>query len=159
MRARLARPAEYEDVGELTVRAYRTVDPDLGDYADELRAVSAHATEAEVLVVELDSRLVGTVTYVPRPGALSEGADPDGAWIRFLAVDEGARGRGVGAALVGACLERARRDARARVLLHTTDRMLAAQRLYERLGFTRTPADDFEVEPAFWLRAYRYELR
>lgn len=51
-----------------------------------------------------------------------------------------------------------RRDARARVLLHTTDRMLAAQRLYERLGFTRTPGDDFEVEPAFWLRAYRYEL-
>lgn len=155
---RPVRAGEYGTVGELTIRAYQTVDTDLGDYEGELRGVADRARSAEVLVAEVEGQVAGTVTYVAGPGSYAEGDDPQAAWIRMLAVDPALRGRGIGEALVRSCLERARTDGRRRVVLHTTDLMPTAQRLYARLGFRRTPRLDWEPEPGFWLRGYVYDL-
>ena len=59
---------------------------------------------------------------------------------------------------VASCIERARAQGRARVLLNTGDPQVAAQRLYEGLGFDRRPELDEHVEDDFWLRAYDLEL-
>ena len=153
-------PEEHASVGDLVVRAYRTVYDDLGDYEAVLRRVAHRARHASVLVAHLDGRLVGTVTYVDGPGPYAEGDDPDAGWIRMLAVDESARGRGIGRQLAEACIDLARRSGRRRLLLNTGDPQVVAQRMYERLGFERRPQDDEDVDGdgELWLRGYGLEL-
>lgn len=161
---RTARPEEYSEIGELTVEAYATVDPAVmvSDYASELRDVADRAAGAEVLVA-VDSAaggaVLGAVTYVPGPWSpAAEFGEADTAGIRMLAVAAGARGRGVGEALTRACIDRARSAGRAQLVLHSTDRMTAAHRLYERLGFARDASLDWEGEPGLWLRGFRLRL-
>jgi ribosomal protein S18 acetylase RimI-like enzyme len=153
------RPDEYAAVGELVVDVYRTIIPGLDEYADELRNV-ADRIEAGVLVwvAEEGGTLAGTVSHVPGPGPFAEFDDPQGAGIRMLAVLPRFQGRGIGEALVRACLERARADGRQRVYLDTTEWMAAAQRLYQRMGFVRTPELDWEPATGVRLRKYVYEL-
>lgn len=153
------RPDEYDAVADLNVRSYRTIYDDLGDYEAVLRRVAHRARAVDVLVAFLYGQLAGTVTYVPGPGPYAEGDDPDAAWIRMLAVEPGVERRGVGRALTVACIERARAQGRARILLNTGEPQVAAQRLYEGLGFHRLPELDEHVEDDFWLRAYGLELR
>ena len=58
------------------------------------------------------------------------------AWIEDVVVDESARGRGVGEALTLAALERARSAGARTVDLTSRPSREAANRLYQRLGFT-----------------------
>ena len=67
----------------------------------------------------------------------------DTAGIRLLAVAPAARGRGIGKALTRHCIERARALGRAALVLHTTRAMQSAWRMYEQLGFRRSPELDF----------------
>ena len=76
----------------------------------------------------------------------------------MLAVAPEAQGRGVGEALSRACVARARAAGRGQILLHSTDRMTTAHRLYERLGFARDASLDWEPLPGFWLRGFRLRL-
>jgi predicted N-acetyltransferase YhbS len=164
MQIRLARPEEYAAIGELTVAAYAAVDPGTlqSDYVDELRDVAGRAAGADVLVAvddETGGMVVGGVTYAPDPSSTSaEFSDPDAAGIRMLAVAADAQGRGVGEALTRACVDRARAAGRGQIVLHSTDRMATAHRLYERLGFVRDTSIDWEGEPGLWLRGYRLRL-
>jgi GNAT superfamily N-acetyltransferase len=152
-------PDEYAVVGELVVDVYRSIIPHIDEYAGELRGVAERISAGVfVWVAEEDGVLAGTVTYVPGPGPYGEFDDPRGAGIRMLAVLPEFQGRGIGDALVRACLERARTDGRARVYLDTTEPMKAAQRLYLRIGFARTPALDWEPAPGVMLTAYVYDL-
>lgn len=168
---RVARPGDYAALGELTLAAYASVDPSTleGDYPEELRDVAGRAAGAEVLVaVEVagDGEATGTrgpvlggVTYVPGPDSPSaEFTEPDAAGIRMLAVAPDARGRGVGEALTRACIDRARTAGRGQILLHSTDRMTVAHRLYQRLGFERDLSLDWEPEPGVNLRGFRLRL-
>lgn len=158
---RHARPEEFEALGELTVAAYRTLaDRDLPvsrGYEPILRDVAGRSGRSVVLAAELDGELVGSVTYVPGPGPDAETDDPDAAEIRMLAVGPAARGRGVGRALVQACIGVAREAHRRRLVLHTRSVMRDAQHIYESLGFVRTPALDFSVE-GIDLLGYALEL-
>ena len=73
---------------------------------------------------------LGGVTYVADGSSpLAEFGAEDAAGFRMLAVAPAARGRGVGEALAVACIERARSDGRAAVLIHSTPWMTAAHRL------------------------------
>jgi ribosomal protein S18 acetylase RimI-like enzyme len=163
LQVRTARPEEYAVLGELTVEAYAAADPAVmyGHYADELRDVAGRAAGADVLVAvdEQGGEVLGGVTYVPGPTSpAAEFAEADAAGLRMLAVAPSARRRGVGEALTVACVERARAAGRRHLLLHSTDRMTAAHRLYQRLGFVRDPSLDWEGEPGLWLRGFRLRL-
>jgi ribosomal protein S18 acetylase RimI-like enzyme len=72
----------------------------------------------------------------------------------MLAVDPAAQGRGVGRALSLACVERARSVAAQRVALHSTSWMVTAHRLYESIGFVRTPERDLRVSPELVLMSF-----
>jgi len=158
---REALPAEHEVIGQLTVEAYRDVGETDESYYAELRDVADRASQVPVLVAveESSGRILGAVTFVPGPGPFHEGDFGDAASLRMLAVAPAARGRGVGQALVEACIDRARGSGRDALGLHTRPFMTAAQRMYERLGFARVPALDWEFEPGEWLYAYRLPLR
>lgn len=159
---RPVRPEEYAALGELTVRAYHSLegyaDPD--PYDARLRDVAGRAAVSCVAVaVDPDGTLLGGVTYVSGPeDPYSEDLREGEAGIRMLAVDPAHQGRGVGRALTEWCLERARSSSRSRMVLHTSFLMPGAIRLYERLGFVRTPNLDFSPVPGVHLIAYAYEL-
>ena len=159
MLIRDVRRDEYTSVGELVVDVYRTIIPGLDEYADELRSVAARIEAGAVVwVAEEGGAVAGTISYVPGPGPYAEFDDAKGAGIRMLAVLPDFQGRGIGEALVRACLDRARADRRERVYLDTTEWMDAAQRLYQRIGFTRAPELDWEPATGVRLRKYVNDL-
>ncbi|MDQ0992978.1 GNAT family N-acetyltransferase [Streptomyces sp. V3I7] len=149
---RSAEPGEYETLGEITGQAYLrdgllTFGED-DTYLAVLKDVAGRAAAAEVLVAADDDRVLGGVTFVPSPGPMADIAGPGEAEIRMLAVGHDARGRGIGEALVRACVERARAtDGCTRVVLSSLGIMHAAHRIYERLGFVRTPERDWQPLP------------
>jgi ribosomal protein S18 acetylase RimI-like enzyme len=159
---RLATPDEYARVGALTVAAYQAlaVDHLFGGYDERILDTAGRSHGAEVLVANVDGRVVGSVTYVGDSSSdWSEWTQPGEAQFRLLAVDPDARGAGAGAALVRACMARAA-AAGSTVLIHTTPWMTIAQGMYERFGFVRRPDRDVEYDewneddyvlPAEWL--------
>jgi ribosomal protein S18 acetylase RimI-like enzyme len=159
---RAAAPAEYAEIGELTIRAYATlVDPLVGGPADpayqhELRDVAGRAETCLVLVAaDRRNRILGAVTYVPGPGTPWSESEHEGeAGFRTLAVDPAARGRGAGRALATSCVERAREAGRHGLAIYTRPSMTLAHGLYESLGFVRDRSRDWEFEPGEWLWSY-----
>ncbi|MGC9960928.1 MAG: GNAT family N-acetyltransferase [Acidimicrobiales bacterium] len=153
MTIRLARPEEFEAVGEITVQAYLSGrDTELGDYELTLRDVAGRAADCSVLVA-LDDRdeVVGAVTYVPGPDTVMSGfSDSEAAGIRVLAVRPDAQRSGIGRTLTEACLDQARADGHPRVILHSTEAMATARRLYEKIGFERRPElDEWVTQPPY----------
>ncbi|MGW1068673.1 GNAT family N-acetyltransferase [Streptomyces aureus] len=161
---RTARPEEYRTVGEIAAQAY------LGDglldfgesdaYLGRLRDVAGRAAVAEVLVAVDGDRVLGSVTFAADSSPMADSARPGEAEIRMLAVAREARGRGAGEALVRACVGRARSvEGCSRLVLSTQRTMHSAHRLYERLGFTRTPDRDWNPFPELDdIRLLTYEL-
>jgi len=144
-------------VGRLTSEVY------VGDgflaaddgYIRHLTDTARRAREAEVWVAVGEGRLLGTVTFC-RPGsAFREIGRADEGEFRMLAVAPAARGRGVGQALVELCVRRSRELGYTGVRMSTMDLMTSAHRVYERLGFARSPEDDWSPEPGVTLLAYR----
>ena len=162
----VVRPAHTEElplVGELTAAAYAAdgfVDEHDG-YADHLRDAVTRAREAEVYVAvlpEAPSTVVGTVTFCPHGSAWAELAQLDEGELRMLAVDPGTRRRGVATALVGACIERSRELRHRALVLSSMPVQQPAHRVYDRLGFRRTPDLDWSPTDAVDLLAFRLEL-
>ncbi len=162
IRVRQALPADHHRIAEVTLAAYLEVPGVAADlpYLDELADVPGRAAVVPVLVAEdaLSGAVLGAVAYIPGPGPMAETERDGEAGFRMLAVDPAAQGRGVGRLLVDACLARARADGRDRLVLLTLPQMTSAHRLYERLGFSRSPERDWEYEPGHVLWGYAQEL-
>jgi GNAT superfamily N-acetyltransferase len=138
-----AAPGEYAEVGELTVEAYREYEADIpGEfwawYEADLRDIAGKAERSTILVAEVGGRLAGCV-------ALSAPGTPDRAWpgdwasIRALAVSPAYRRRGVGRALMDACVARARAWGATAVGLNSVAFMRAAVAMYEEMGLVHLP--------------------
>jgi ribosomal protein S18 acetylase RimI-like enzyme len=84
-----------------------------------------------VFVARVDGRIVGSLTLVLYriPTGLK-------AWIEDVVVDESARGHGVGESLNRAALDEAHRRGVKGVSLTSRPSREAANRLYQRIGFT-----------------------
>jgi ribosomal protein S18 acetylase RimI-like enzyme len=76
----------------------------------------------------------------------------------MLGVDPSARGRGIGRALVEACIEQTRATGKRVVTLRTTERMKAAQALYSSMAFRRDEGNDMLTESGMPLLAYRMDV-
>ena len=152
---RRVEPTELDAVAELTVAVYSGEGYSSADYEPQLRDVASRAATATVLVaVDAAGSVVGAVTVATRLGPWAEQAAPGEAVLRMLAVSPRARGAGAGEALVRAAIDRAREDGCPVLRLSSQDDMTTAHRLYERLGFRRTPSHDWSPIPGLRLRAY-----
>jgi GNAT superfamily N-acetyltransferase len=153
-------PDEFAEVARLTVEVY--VDEGFIDrddsYVRELTDTRRRAREAEVWVAVEDGQVLGSVTFCPLGSLFREIGGDDEGEFRMLAVRPEARGRGVGRALVELCLRRATELGYAGIRMSTMDRMVSAHRVYERLGFTRAPQDDWSPVPGVLLLAYAARL-
>ncbi len=158
MEIRDALPSEHAELGELCVRAYRHIGSVSDGYAASLRDVAGRAETARVLVAAEGATLLGCVTLILGDGPWRELSGPDEGEFRMLAVDPQAQGRGVGEALVRACVEAVRDADRARLVISSATDMTAAHRLYERLGFTRAPERDWKPVPEVQLLSYELAL-
>ena len=158
---RVAETADEVAAAGLVVERAYVVDGLAHDsYLAVLRDSASRARDA-VLLVALDGRgrVVGTATFVAHGTAYAElSRGPHEAEVRMLGVAPEARGRGVGEALLRACLDLARRAGASDMVLSTQSTMAAAHRMYARLGFTRTPERDWSPVPGVELLTLRLEL-
>ena len=69
-----------------------------------------------------------------------------GVWIEDVVVDEAARGRGTGEALLREAVDLAARAGASRVNLTSTPDRVAANRLYKRLGFEPRTTNVYRLE-------------
>ncbi|MBK8725916.1 MAG: GNAT family N-acetyltransferase [Holophagaceae bacterium] len=159
-------PDEAEALGALMVEAYASLEgfpppqeqpqyyellARIGDFAAKpgARVLVAHSPAGELLggVVYF-----GDMAHYGAPGLAT--AQADAAGIRLLGVSPRHRGLGTGKALTRACLDLARAQGRAQVVLHTTQAMPVAWTMYEGLGFVRAPELDFPQQglPVFGFR-------
>jgi ribosomal protein S18 acetylase RimI-like enzyme len=159
---RRADPADFDAVRDLTVRAYVEDGHLAADhaYAAVLGDVATRAAAAELWVAAdgTDGRILGSVTFAAPGSALIQVSGVGEGEFRMLAVAPEARGRGVGEALVRWCIARAHELGLTGVAISTQPSMLAAHRIYQRLGFERTPERDWDPVPGVRLLTYRLVL-
>jgi GNAT superfamily N-acetyltransferase len=127
-------PRIVELMQQLSMSAeVRESDPRDPAYAKAFDDIRAQDARHRVLVVEIDGVVVGTAQLFVRPN-LSHGGKPL-AEIESVVVDHGARGRGLGEALIRFCIDRAKELGCFRVQLTSNTKRTDAHRFYERLGF------------------------
>ncbi len=112
--------------------------------------------EGTFLVAVMSGHVIGAVLLLNADSTMRQVALADEREFRVLAVLPAARGAGAGKALVEACIERVG-DADG-LVLWTRPVMLAAQRLYDRLGFMRAPDRDAADPRGFTRLVYRIQL-
>jgi ribosomal protein S18 acetylase RimI-like enzyme len=159
---RRALPDEYEETGRVTALAYREFvrpeDADWNEYLDRIADVGGRAGRTVVLVAVEDGRILGSAT-LELEGRTEEGeppVSPNEAHLRMLGVHPDARRRGVARMLMDASVEEARHAGKRRLTLNTTQRMRAAQAMYESLGFERM--EDRVFPDGFVLLGYEKRL-
>jgi predicted N-acetyltransferase YhbS len=165
IRLRDARPGDEPAIRALTLAAYAEYAQIMAPSAWEgLRQAILGGLEqagtATRIVAERGGELIGSVMLFPPAPAGRAGAGGRMVWpeLRLLAVAPAERGRGVGEALVDACLERARAAGVPALGLYSSDSLRAAIRMYQRKGFERVPEYDFQPPGAELIMAFRRVL-
>lgn len=156
---RSARPEDAATLAQLVVDSYAEFQDGLT--ADNwammqggLRRAVCDPGKGLPLVAMVDGSTGGFILYF-QPGQ-SDGAIFPREWasVRMLAVAPAMRGRGVGKALVAECLGRARAEGAETFGLHTSELMITARGMYERLGFEVVR----ELEPRLGVRYWLFRL-
>lgn len=107
--------------------------------------------DTKVLVAKsAEGALVGGVVYFSNMASYGSGGTAatvkNASGIRLLGIDSKFRGTGAGKALTNACIKLALDSGHSQVILHTTQAMPIAWKLYTKLGFKRSSSLDFMQE-------------
>jgi ribosomal protein S18 acetylase RimI-like enzyme len=166
MEVREATPDEHPEAGRVTSEAYREFvgpgDEDWERYLRRIANVAERADQTTIMIAVEDGRVLGSLTLELDGRVRDEGEEgqrplePEEAHIRMLGVDPAARARGVARALMAESEARARAAGKTFMTLNTTQRMKAAQAMYERLGYER--AEDIVFPDGFVLLGYSKKL-
>lgn len=123
-------------------------------YVDEGFTDSAAATNSfpveqvrkrgDVFVAVADGNVLGMAVLARPDCEFRQIATSEEAELHLLSVKASSRGRGIGAALVRTCEERARTLGFGTLVLSTQPTMLAAQCLYQRMGYQRNQGRDWQ---------------
>jgi ribosomal protein S18 acetylase RimI-like enzyme len=158
MAIRDARPEEHDEIGRVTADAYHGYVRD-ETYLARIANVGDRAPRTQVLVAtDDDGAIVGSLTLElnTRVNADDDPLEAHRAHIRMLGVAPAAQGHGIGRRLMNEAEARARNAGKTEMTLHTTEAMIAAQRMYEALGYERM--EDEILPDGFVLLGYRKEL-
>ncbi len=160
-----ARADGRDALRDVTLAAYEEYaaivpQPAWAGYRRHLLATLDADAPAERIVAERHGAIVGSVLLFPSAANAYAGTavGVDYPEVRLLAVVPGARGEGVGAALMDECARRARRAGATTLGLHTMDMMRTAVRMYERMGFVRASEADFTPAAGMLVKGYRLDL-
>lgn len=152
---RNARPEEFPAIGRLMVEVYSQLEgfpkkSDQPEYYDMLANIGEITKKqyTELLIaVSSEGVIAGAVVYFSDMSSYGSGgtatAEKNASGFRLLAVDPNARGKGIGKLLTQACIEKARKDRNEQLIIHSTEFMQVAWKMYERMGFKRSKDLDF----------------
>ena len=152
---RNARPEEFEMIGKLMVAVYSQLEgfpkkTEQPEYYMMLANVGAltDTPGTEILVASSSSgKIAGAVVYFDDMKNYGSGGtatkEQNACGFRLLTTDPLTRGKGIGKMLTNACIEKARANRVAQVIIHTTMAMQVAWKMYEKIGFKRSEDLDF----------------
>ena len=160
-----ARDDEREAIKEVTVAAYEEYSAVIPwhfweAYQQHILMTIDSEGSVERIVAEHKGTVIGSVLFYPSLDNVYPGVRVDVDWpeVRLLAVVPGARGQGVGTALMDECERRASRAGATMLGLHTMEMMQVAIAMYERRGFERAPELDFYPAEGVLVKGYRRSL-
>jgi len=152
---RIAKPDEYDLVGALMVQVYSQLDgfpspkeqPTYYSLLSNVRLL-AEKPDVELLVTASESgEITGAVVYFGDMQFYGSGGtatlERNASGFRLLAVSPAARGQGLGKLLTDSCILRAKSRKHENVIIHTTEAMQVAWKMYEQIGFERAEEFDF----------------
>jgi len=161
----IVRRATFADdlvaAGRVVQDAYRALPgyPADAEYDAMLADVAGRMHDGDVVIAVDGDTVVGCLTFVTGSGVDHfEFEDHEATSFRYFGVAASTQRNGVGEAMVRWCIDETRRLGKPRLRIHTIDVMVGAIRLYERMGFVRTPDEDFDYDGIIGL-AYLYDLR
>lgn len=138
---RRADPSEYARIDDVVRAAYVHDYGSHVEHSDLYRAAVRDQSFGVWVAVDADGQVVGSVSCrVPGGPAFHEDATADEMDLRLLAVDPGARRRGIAATIMRAIMAHAADVGWQGVFLKSAPEMPHAHRVYERLGFVRDDA-------------------
>lgn len=151
---RTALPEEFDSVGELMASVYVGEGFSLPEAADRLKDVAGKAETADLLVaIDDQGELVGSI-FLVLDGPLRQVAEFGEAEVRTLCVHPSARRKGWGEKLMKECVVRATSAGKHAIVLSTQPTMVAAHKLYEKLGFEQQRTRDWKRGNGAEMRVY-----
>jgi GNAT superfamily N-acetyltransferase len=161
---REARPDEYQEAGDVLVRAYTEFadpkDTNWREHLELVRDVAGRAARTVILVAVEGGRILGSAT-IELDGVVGDDdaeLPSNVAGLRMVGVDTDARRRGIARALIEDVIDRCRSAGKEELILRTTGPMVAARRLYESMGFRPARDLDWVVDERMTLLGYRLRL-
>jgi len=152
---RNASPDEFQSIGKLMVQVYSQLkgfptETEQPAYYRMLANIGdlTLKPDTELLVAATDSGdVAGAVVYFGDMQHYGSGGvatkETNSSGFRLLAVDPQFRGLGIGKLLINECIRKAEARKHDQVIIHTTMAMQTAWKMYDRLGFKRSPDLDF----------------
>ena len=118
------------------------------DVTPNEQKVASRFEEGALWVAEVDGKIVGSVSLKP---------EPEGLYVRSMAVLPEFQGRGIGHKLLDALHEYAVATGVNRIFLYTLPFQLGARELYEKHGYTwlrDTPAEEWYGVPGLEMEKF-----
>lgn len=161
-----ARPDEFTAIGRLLVEVYSGLagfptpaeQPQYYELLENIGRLTEKPQARLLVALTKQGELAGGIAYFGDMAHYGSGGIAtrvtNASGIRLLGVSNRHRILGAGRALTQACIELARKARHVEVILHTTQAMPIAWRLYESLGFVRSEDLDFPQQglPVFGFR-------
>lgn len=166
---REAHANEFSKLGELMVAVYSQLEgfpgPDeIPDYYESLKNVGEFTKSPKtklIVAVSREGKIDGGLVYFGDMRYYGAGEESTlrqkAAAFRLLAVNPQIRRKGIGKLLIGACLEQARKEGFEYLMIHSTEYMMDAWKMYERMGFERFSEIDF-VKNDVKVFGFKYKL-
>lgn len=150
-----AKEEQFESAGKLMVLVYSQLEgfpkpseqPAYYDMLANVGRLTANPGTEILVAVNTENVITGAVVYFNDMQYYGSGGtatrEKNAAGFRLLAVHPAARGAGLGRMLTMACIDKAKENGHHQLIIHTTNAMQTAWRMYETLGFSRSPDLDF----------------
>lgn len=152
---RAAQATEFGIIGQLMVEVYAQLDgfPTIDEqpkYYQMLKNIGRIVEKPKVklfIAVSNDQKIVGAVVYFGDMKYYGSGGsatkEKNAAGFRLLAIANEARGNGLGKLLTQYCIRIAKDQMVKQMIIHTTNTMPIAWKMYEKIGFKRSNDLDF----------------
>jgi GNAT superfamily N-acetyltransferase len=147
---------EYEKLGKLMIDIYsklegfptRDEQPDYYKMLSNIGSLNEQKGTKVLVAISAENDLVGGVVYFGDMSGYDSGGTAttikNASGIRLLGVAPKYRNAGVGKALTNTCIQLAKDSGHSLVILHTTQAMKLAWKLYLKMGFKRSKDLDFK---------------
>jgi ribosomal protein S18 acetylase RimI-like enzyme len=103
-----------------------------------------------IVCISDQGKIIGMAFLVPN-GNPTDVFDKEWSYIRFVSVDPGFSGQGIGRKLTAMCIETARQNGEKTIALHTSEIMNKARHIYETFGFSILKEIDQRLGKRYWL--------